>query len=157
MNLNENLEAAKNAAVEAAQVAVRKARQLAAIAKANVAIYTEEDKIRKAERELGKLYYRDYAVGEEQDSAEYLPWCQKIDESKQTIAALQDQIAQLRAQEEACEEAADASCCCEQSAEEETPCCCDKPAEEAEKPCCCEKPAEDSVEIKIETSDAPEA
>ena len=157
MNLSENFETAKNIAVEAAQAAARKAKQLAAIAKANVAIYAEEDKVRKAERELGKLYYRDYAVGEEQDSAEYLPWCQKIDESKQTIAALQDQIAQLRAQEEACEEAADASCCCEQSAEEETPCCCDKPAEEAEKPCCCEKPAEDSVEIKIETSDAPEA
>ena len=97
MNLSENFETAKNIAVEAAQAAARKAKQLAAIAKANVAIYAEEDKVRKAERELGKLYYRDYAVGEEQDSAEYLPWCQKIDESKQTIAALQDQIAQLRA------------------------------------------------------------
>ena len=160
MNLSENFETAKNIAVEAAQAAARKAKQLAAIAKANVAIYAEEDKVRKAERELGKLYYRDYAVGEEQDSAEYLPWCQKIDESKQTIAALQDQIAQLRAQEEACEEAAEASCSCEKpvdGAEASSSCCGEKSAEAEEKPCCCEKPAEDSVEIKIASSDAPEA
>ena len=164
MNLSENFETAKNIAVEAAQAAARKAKQLAAIAKANVAIYAEEDKVRKAERELGKLYYRDYAVGEEQDSAEYLPWCQKIDESKQAIAALQDQIAQLRAQEEACGDAAEDSCGCGKPAEAEKPSCgCGKPAE-AEKPSCgCDKPAEaekpsdDSVQIRIETSDAPEA
>ena len=99
MNLSENFETAKNIAVEAAQAAARKAKQLAAIAKANVAIYAEEDKVRKAERELGKLYYRDYAVGEEQDSAEYLPWCQKIDESKKAIAELKDFIASLREDE----------------------------------------------------------
>ena len=156
MSLSENFESAKNIAVEAAQAAARKAKQLAAIAKANVAIYAEEDKVRKAERELGKLYYRDYAVGEEQDSAEYLPWCQKIDESKQTIAALQDQIAQLRTQEEACE-AAESECCCDKPADDAEGCCCEKPESEADAPCCCDKPAEDSVEIKIETSDAPEA
>ena len=156
MNFSENFEAAKNIAVETAQAAARKAKQLAAIAKANVAIYAEEDKVRKAERELGKLYYRDYAVGEEQDSAEYLPWCQKIDESKQTIAALQDQIAQLRAQ--------DGTCC--DKADDAEGCCCKSEGETAESPCCCEKPAEladgsekaeDSVEIKIEGTDAPEA
>ena len=149
MNFSENLEAAKNIAVEAAQAAARKAKQLAAIAKANVSIYAEEDKVRKAERELGKLYYRDYAVGEEQDSAEYLPWCQKIDESKKAIAALQEQIAQLRAQDGTCCEKSDGSCCCK-SDDAETPCCCEKPAELPEK-------SEDSVEIKIEGTDAPEA
>ena len=157
MNLSENFETAKNIAVEAAQAAARKAKQLASIAKANVAIYAEEDKVRKAERELGKLYYRDYAVGEEQDSAEYLPWCQKIDESKQTIAALQDQIAQLRAQERACDAPAESECCCDKPADDAEDCCCGKPEGEAEKPCCCDKSAEDSVEIKLESSDAPEA
>ena len=152
MNFSENLEAAKNIAVEAAQAAARKAKQLAAIAKANVSIYAEEDKVRKAERELGKLYYRDYAVGEEQDSAEYLPWCQKIDESKQTIAALQEQIAQLRAQDGACCEKSDGSCCCKSEGETaESPCCCEKPAELADG----SEKAEDSVEIKIEGTDAP--
>lgn len=82
-----------------AQTAVQKAKVLAAIAKTNVSIYAEEDKIRKAEAQLGKLYYRDYAVGEELDTAEYLPWCQKIDESKKAIAELKDFIASLREDE----------------------------------------------------------
>ena len=86
MSFSENFEAAKNLAMEAAQTAAAKAKELAAVAKANISIYAEEDKVKKAEIELGKLYYRDYAVGEELDSAEYLPWCQKIDESKKAIA-----------------------------------------------------------------------
>lgn len=96
MRFSENFEAAKNMAVEAAQAAAAKAKELAAVAKANISIYAEEDKVKKAEIELGKLYYRDYAVGEELDTAEYLPWCQKIDESKKTIAELKDFIASLR-------------------------------------------------------------
>ena len=85
MRFSENFEAAKNMAVEAAQTAAAKAKELAAVAKANISIYAEEDKVKKAEIELGKLYYRDYAVGEELDTAEYLPWCQKIDESKKAF------------------------------------------------------------------------
>ena len=65
MRFSENFEAAKNIAVEAAQTAAAKAKELAAVAKANISIYAEEDKVKKAEIELGKLYYRDYAVGEE--------------------------------------------------------------------------------------------
>ncbi len=97
MNFSENLENARNFAVNAAQVAAQKAKVLAAIAKANVTIYAEEDKIRKAELQLGKLYYRDYAVGEEMDNAEYLPWCEKIDESKKLIAELKDSIDDMKA------------------------------------------------------------
>ena len=99
MNFTENLENAKNFAVETALAAKDKAMQLAAIAKANIAIYAEEDKIKKAEQQLGQLYYRDYAVGEEMDSAEYLPWCNKIDESNKLIAELRERIEQLRANE----------------------------------------------------------
>lgn len=108
MNLTENFESVKKFAVDAAQTATQKAKILAAVAKANVSIYAEEDKIRKAEAQLGKLYYRDYAVGEEMDTAEYLPWCQKIDESKKAIADLKDYIASLRTEEEPAE-AEDAS------------------------------------------------
>ena len=103
MGFNESFEAAKNFAVNAAQTAAQKAKVLASIAKTNVSIYAEEDKIKKAEAQLGKLYYRDYAVGEEMDSAEYLPWCQKIDESKKAIAELKDFIASLREEEEPAE------------------------------------------------------
>ena len=95
----DNLSSLKEKAAEAAQVAARKTKKMAEIAKANVSIYAEEDKIKKAEAELGKLYYRDYAVGEEMDTAEYLPWCQKIDEAKQTIADLQDYIEELKAEQ----------------------------------------------------------
>ena len=106
MWFNESFEAAKNFAVNAAQTAAQKAKVLAAIAKTNVSIYAEEDKIKKAEAQLGKLYYRDYAVGEEMDNAEYLPWCQKIDESKKAIAELKEFIASLREEEESAEEEA---------------------------------------------------
>lgn len=108
MSFSENFETAKNLAMEAAQTAAAKAKELAAVAKANISIYAEEDKVKKAEIELGKLYYRDYAVGEELDSAEYLPWCQKIDESKKAIAELKDYIASLRTEEEAEAEIEDA-------------------------------------------------
>ena len=93
----DNLSSLKEKAAEAAQAAAKKTKKMAEIAKANVSIYAEEDKIKKAEAELGKLYYRDYAVGEEMDSAEYLPWCQKIDDAKQTIADLRDYIEELKA------------------------------------------------------------
>ena len=161
MNLSENFENVKNFAVGAAQTATQKAKVLAAVAKANVSIYAEEDKIRKAEAQLGKLYYRDYAVGEEMDTAEYLPWCQKIDESKKLIAELKDYIDEVKASDESvceapsCEDAdfeeapkaeeADEAPAAEACACEETPCCCEAPkAEEA---------APETPEIKIEVVD----
>ena len=159
MRFSENFEAAKNMAVEAAQTAAAKAKELAAVAKANIAIYAEEDKVKKAEIELGKLYYRDYAVGEELDTAEYLPWCQKIDESKKLIAELKDYIDDVKAADEVPAEApaaseedfADAQPEQEQTASEEAPCVC------TETPCCCEQAAPEAPaetpEIKIEVVD----
>ena len=87
MAMKESLDTLDGMASDAAQAAARKTKQLAEIAKANLSIYAEEDKIKKAQVELGKLYYRDYVLGEDQDEAEYLPWCQKIDESKQTSSS----------------------------------------------------------------------
>ena len=147
MNFSENLKNAKNFAIETALAAKDKATQLAAIAKANIAIYAEEDKIKKAQQQLGQLYYRDYAVGEEMDSAEYLPWCSKIDESNAIIAELRDRIAELRARdaavdaaEEAVEEMAEAEEETAPAEEEAAPA--EEPAEEA--------PAEAEIEIHIE-------
>ena len=96
MAILESFDTIREKATEAAQAAAKKTKQLAEIAKSNVSIYSEEDKIKKAQQELGKLYYRDYVVGEEMDEAEYLPWCQQIDESKQTIADLRDYIEELK-------------------------------------------------------------
>ena len=152
MNLTENFESVKKFAVDAAQTATQKAKILAAVAKANVSIYAEEDKIRK-------LYYRDYAVGEEMDTAEYLPWCQKIDESKKLIAELKDYIDDVKAANETPSEApaasaedfADAQPEQEQTASEEAPCAC------TETPCCSEQAAPEAPaetpEIKIEVVD----
>ena len=49
MSFSENFETAKNLAMEAAQTAAAKAKELAAVAKANISIYAEEDKVKKAE------------------------------------------------------------------------------------------------------------
>ena len=99
MAFMDSIDSIREKATEAAQAAAKKTKKLAEIAKANLSIYQEEDKIKKAQTELGKLYYRDYVVGEEMDSAEYLPWCQKIDGSKQTIADLRDYIDELKAEQ----------------------------------------------------------
>ncbi len=93
---NEYFETIKDMAVEGAQTAVKKTKQMASIAKANLAIRAEEDKIKKAQIELGKLYYKDYIVGEDPDPAEYNPWCEKISESKIAIEDLKIAIEDLR-------------------------------------------------------------
>ena len=100
MAILDNLDAIKDKATEVASTAVKKTKKLALISKTNIAILSLEDKIKKAYKELGKLYYRDYAVDEERDEAEYLPWCMKIDEAKQTIADLRDYIEQLKNDED---------------------------------------------------------
>lgn len=96
MAIMESLDAIKGKAVDAASAAAKKTRKLAEIARANLAIVALEDKIRKAQLELGKLYYRDYAVEEEHDEAEYLTWCKKIDEAHLSIADLRDYIEDLK-------------------------------------------------------------
>lgn len=90
--MNINFDEWKDSAVSAAQSAAQKAKELATAAKANLSIMAEEAKIRKAQLELGKLFYRDYAVGAEMDSAEYLPWCRKIDESNAIISDLRSLV-----------------------------------------------------------------
>ena len=156
MGFNESFEAAKSFAVNAAQTAAQKAKVLAAIAKTNVSIYAEEDKIKKAEAQLGKLYYRDYAVGEEMDSAEYLPWCQKIDESKKLIAELKDYIDSLKQEDAVAEEAfvdVDAPAEEPEAPAEEAP---EAPAEELKAEEAPAEAPEASVEIQIDTTDNAE-
>lgn len=99
MALNEKFSAFMAKAGSAAQAAAKKANEVAAIAKAKAAILAEEDKIKKAQQELGKLYYADFAAGEAPDAAEYLPWCEKISGCKQQIEALKQQIEDLKAKD----------------------------------------------------------
>ena len=133
MAIKDSFDTLYEKASEAAQLAARKTKKLAEMAKANLSIYAEEDKIKKAQLELGKLYYRDYVLGEDQDEAEYLPWCQKIDESKQTIADMRDYLEELKAEGVEMDEEDDAVECCDAPAEAETPV--EEPAaEEDDKP-----------------------
>lgn len=110
MAFRDSFESFCDLATEAAQTAAKKTKKLAEIAKANLSVYSEEDKIKKAYVELGKLYYRDYVVGEDLDEAEYLPWCQKIDESKETIADLRDYIEVLKTERVVYDETAEEVC-----------------------------------------------
>lgn len=98
--MNENLESIINALSDVAQAAASKARSLTAIAKSNVNILTEQEKLKKAYAELGKLYYRDFITGEEPDDAEYLPLCDKITELVKSIQTLRESIDDAKAKTE---------------------------------------------------------
>lgn len=107
MSFNDYFETLKDMAVEGAQTAVKKTKQIASVTKANVAIRNEEVKIKKAQIELGKLYYKDYIVGETPDPAEYNPWCEKISESKIAIEDLKIAIEDLKSSGESEQESDD--------------------------------------------------
>ncbi len=99
-NFNETFDSVKDKVTQGAQAAMQKTRDLTAIAKANVAIKTEEGKIRKAEAELGKLYYADYTAGNTPNGEAYTPWCDKITEAKKAIDEQRAVIELLRSKKE---------------------------------------------------------
>ena len=96
MALNDSFETLKNMLTDFAQVATRMTKSAAAVTKANINILSEQDKLKKAYMELGKLYYRDYITGEEPDDAEYLPLCDAITEATQNIDNLRTTVQDIR-------------------------------------------------------------
>ncbi|MBQ1282071.1 MAG: hypothetical protein IIY16_07495 [Oscillospiraceae bacterium] len=98
MRFGDNFASLYGMAANAAGSAKKKAAILGAIAKANVSIYSEEDKIKKAEAELGRLYYNDFIAGSSRSSEAYEEVCKRITESRSRIAELKGSIADLRAQ-----------------------------------------------------------
>ncbi len=116
MKISEYFTTLKGYAVEGAKITAQKTKQAATIAKANVEIRAEEDKIKKAYAEMGKLFYKDYIVGEEPDMAEYLPWCEKVTASKETIEDLKLTIEDMKAngekEDEFVVEVVESDCCC---------------------------------------------
>lgn len=145
-------------AAELAQQGANRSRQLATIAKLKAANLGEEDTIRKAYAELGRIYFAKYG---EHPEDEFAAACDTIVEAQAAIAANNATIEEMNAQkepdveveivemEEAAEETGEAGETCECDKTDE-PCECEKPAED-DKPCecTCEK-AEESGE------DAPE-
>ncbi len=98
--IKQQAEAVANAAGTVAQTAVQQTKTLAGIGRIKLAIATEEDKVKKAYGELGRLYYRDYEAQTEPAQEDYQPWCDKVADAKEQIARLYQELEKLRAAEE---------------------------------------------------------
>ena len=155
-----DFESLKDKAVVAAQTGVTRAKELtetgvakareladtgvAEIGKLKVNNSAEQEAIRKAYSELGKLYYAERGSAPE---AAYASACQRITDAMARISYNNERIADIKAAghftdeevdaveaDTVCEE--DAPCCC---AKDEESCCCTKD----EEPCCCTKDEDD--------------
>ena len=83
----------KDRAVDLAQAGVAQSKRLAEIAKLKTANLGEEDTIKKAYIELGKLYYAE--KGAAPDGA-YVAACERIDAARAAIETNNDRIAELK-------------------------------------------------------------
>ena len=135
-------------AKELADAGVAKAREISEITKLKVQNSTEQEAIRKAYSDLGKLYYAERGSAPE---AAYTDLCQSITDALARISYNNERIADIKAagradrdETDAAEEPLEAEepCCC---AAEEQSCCAGEPETAAEGSCCCagEPEAED--------------
>ena len=83
----------KEKATDLAQAGVAQSKRLAEIAKLKTANMGEEDTIKKAYIELGKLYYAEKGAAPE---AAYAASCEKITAAKAAIEANKARIAELK-------------------------------------------------------------
>lgn len=88
-----DFEALKSRVTELAQGGVSKAKELMEVGKLKVNNATEEDAIRKAYTEIGKLYFAQH--GMDPDPA-YAALCAKIVESKERIAYNDERITDIK-------------------------------------------------------------
>lgn len=133
---------------ELADTGATRAKELTEIGKLKVNNSAEQEAIRKAYSELGKLYYAERGSAPE---AAYADACQRISDAMARISYNNERIADIKAagqftdaevdavdaevvsQEESCGcEAKGEPCGCE--AKEDEPCGCDAPAEDENKP-----------------------
>ena len=99
----------KEKTTDLAQAGVAQSKRLAEIAKLKLSNMGEEDTIRKAYIELGKLYYAEHGSAPE---GAYASACEKITAARAAIETNNDRIAQLKnsADEEEEEEPEAATC-----------------------------------------------
>lgn len=116
-------------AKELADTGATKAKELSEIGKLKVNNSTEQEAIRKAYSELGKLYYAERGSAPE---APYVDACQRITDAMARISYNNERIADIKAAGQITDEEVEAveadmdageneSCCCGESAAEETP------------------------------------
>lgn len=119
----EILDALKDKATDLAQAGVAQSKRLAEIAKLKVSNMGEEDTIKRAYIEIGKLYYAEKGAAPE---GAYVAACEKITAARAAIETNNDRIAELKASGAEEEPGAEAAVQAEaEQAEAETP-----PAEE---------------------------
>lgn len=82
----------------AADTAVSKTRTMASVGRVKLAISSEEDKLKKAYTELGRLFYRDYQAQAEADMTEYQPWCDRAADAREQIQRLTQELEMLKAE-----------------------------------------------------------
>ena len=107
--MNENVEALKDKAVDAAQAAARAAKLVAILSQKKLLIAREQEKIRRNYTRLGRIYYKDYVTDEEPDEAEYKPLCEAISKSFRDINDLKDDIADAKEEYSAAKQQAKAA------------------------------------------------
>jgi len=104
MSLKEELSKAvgafANKVGDVSKKAGAQAKVMAEIAKLNLKITQEQDKIRKAQTELGKLYYNDFEAGLPIEAETYLPLCNEIKAAKEAIEQNRAAIEELKKQPE---------------------------------------------------------
>lgn len=95
-----DFEALKDKAKDLAQTGVSKSKQLGEITKLNLANVGEEDTIRKAYMEIGKLYYAERGMAPE---PAYAALCEKITAAKVAIEENKNRVEELKAEDSSVE------------------------------------------------------
>ena len=124
---------------ELADTGAAKAKELTEIGKLKVSNSTEQEAIRKAYSELGKLYYAERGSAPE---AAYADACQRISDSLARISYNNERIADIKAAGHLTDDEVEevpAEVVEEVPAEE--PACREEPT--ADEPCCCEEPKDE--------------
>ena len=93
MDLKSTFETLKDRATDLAQAGVAQSKRLAEIAKLKAANMAEEDAIKKAYIEIGKLYYAENGAA---PTGGYAAACERITASKALIETNQERIAELK-------------------------------------------------------------
>ncbi len=143
----------------AADTAVSKTKTMASIGRVKLAISSEEDKLKKAYTELGRLFYRDYQAQAEADMTEYQPWCDRAADAREQIQRLTQELETLKAegkeQKEAPQEAEDMSIFADLDEPEEAPVQSEEAETPAEAPDAPQEPEENPVTSDTEAEEKP--
>ena len=100
-SLKANANVLKDKATDLAQTGAAESKRLAEIAKLKSANLSEENAIKKAYIEIGKLYYEQMAAAPGEDFAAA---CEKITAAKANIEANNDRIAELKTKDDKIED-----------------------------------------------------